>query len=284
MVTLYDQFEQPIDLDALKEEKAAPSLTGVRSVLSGHPSQGLTPKRLASILRESEAGDPFRYLELAEDMEEKDLHYLAVLSTRKRQVSQLTISVEPASDSADDVRNAEFLQNWLDREALEEELFDILDAIGKGYSITEIIWEFSERQWWPARLEHRDPRWFRFDPADGRTPMLRNDDGTLSHLDPFKFVCHFHRAKSGLPIRGGLARAAGWAYLFKNYDIKGWIAFAEVFGQPLRVGKFHPGATEEERAKLLSAVANIGRDAAAIIPQSPTRNESSVFRLLRGGA
>ena len=267
MVTLYDQFEQPIDLDALKEEKAAPSLTGVRSVLSGHPSQGLTPKRLASILRESEAGDPFRYLELAEDMEEKDLHYLAVLSTRKRQVSQLTISVEPASDSADDVRNAEFLQNWLDREALEEELFDILDAIGKGYSITEIIWEFSERQWWPARLEHRDPRWFRFDPADGRTPMLRNDDGTLSHLDPFKFVCHFHRAKSGLPIRGGLARAAGWAYLFKNYDIKGWMAFAEVFGQPLRVGKFHPGATEEERAKLLSAVANIGRDAAAIIPQ-----------------
>jgi phage gp29-like protein len=69
-------------------------------------------------------------------------------------------------------------------------------------------------------------------------------------------------------VRGGLARAAGWAYLFKNYVLKDWVTFAEVFGQPLRLGKYSPGATEADKQALLSAVANIGTDAAAIVPES----------------
>lgn len=87
-------------------------------------------------------------------------------------------------------------------------------------------------------------------------------------LLPYKFITHVAKAKAGLPIRGGLARAAGWSYLFKNYVLKDWITFAEVFGQPLRVGKYGNGATEQDKETLLQAVANIGTDAAAIIPES----------------
>jgi phage gp29-like protein len=87
-------------------------------------------------------------------------------------------------------------------------------------------------------------------------------------LAPFKFVVHVAKAKAGLPIRGGLARAAGWAYFFKQYVLKDWVTFAEVYGQPLRVGKYGPGATEQDKEALLRAVANIGTDAAAIIPDS----------------
>ena len=95
MVQLYDHLNRPIDMAKLRGEQAAPTLTGVRNILSGHPAQGLTPARLARLLREAEDGDATRYLELAEEMEEKDLHYLAVLGTRKRAVSQLDITVEP---------------------------------------------------------------------------------------------------------------------------------------------------------------------------------------------
>jgi phage gp29-like protein len=87
-------------------------------------------------------------------------------------------------------------------------------------------------------------------------------------LAPFKFVTHFAKAKAGLKIRGGLARAAGWAYLFKNYVLKDWVTFTEVFGQPLRVGKYHPGASEQDKQALLNAVSRIGTDAAAIMPES----------------
>ena len=87
---LYDAFGREVDLERLREEQAAPTMSGIRNIYSAmHPSAGLTPERLTVILREAEFGDPFLYLELAEEMEEKDLHYLAVLNTRKEAVCEL---------------------------------------------------------------------------------------------------------------------------------------------------------------------------------------------------
>lgn len=267
MAKLLDQYGRPVELTRLRQVQAEPTLSGVRSILSGHPAQGLTPARLTRLLHMAEQGDATAYLELAEEMEEKDLHYLSVLGTRKRAVAQLEINVESASDDPRDVENADLIRDWLGREELEDEMFDILDAIGKGFSVTEIIWDMSERQWWPARLKRRDQRWFEFDRDDGETLYLKGLSGA-EELWPFKYVTHFTAAKSGLPIRGGLARAAAWAYLFKNYDLKDWITYIEVHGQPLRVGKYHTGATEADKEVLLRAVANIGSDAAAIIPSN----------------
>ena len=258
---------QPIRRQLLKREIAAPTVTGVRPIIGDHPSAGLTPRRLANLLRSAEEGDAIAYLELAEDMEEKDLHYSSVMGTRKRAVAQLEVTVRAASDAADDEADAELIRQFLARDEIEDEVFDMLDAIGKGYSVTEIIWEETEGQWMPERLEWRLPQWFELDRDDGRTIWLRGDDGPEA-LPPWKFIVHCARAKSGLPIRGGLARIAAWAYLFKNYTLKDWVQFAEVYGQPIRVGKYHPGATEDERATLLRAVASIGTDAAAIIPES----------------
>ena len=87
MPTLYDADGNPIDKTRLVEEVAAPTVTGVRQILSGHPAQNLSPRRLAALLLAAEQGDAVAYLELAEEMEEKDLHYRSVLSTRKLQVS-----------------------------------------------------------------------------------------------------------------------------------------------------------------------------------------------------
>ena len=267
-VTLYDAYERPIDLSALKQEQATVNTTGVRQPVMEHPSVGLTPGRLAALLRESETGDPTRYLALAEEMEEKDLHYLGVIGTRKRQVSQLEITIEPASEDPDDIANAELVRPFIERSELQAELFDILDAIGKGFSVTEIVWDMSGKEWMPIRLDRVDPGWIRFDTDDRRTPRLLSDNGGTEELAPFKFITMFSTAKSGLPLRGGLARAAAWSYLFKNFNVKSWVQFSEVYGQPIRVGKFHSGASEDDKRTLLRAVSQIGRDAAAIIPQS----------------
>lgn len=118
----------------------------------------------------------------------------------------------------------------------------------------------------PTRLEWRFPQWFEFDRIGGMEILRRETEGPVP-LEPFKFIRHKVRAKSGLPIRGGLARAAAWGYLFKNYDIKDWVQFAETYGQPLRVGTYPAAASPEDRLTLLRAVAAIGTDAAAIIPE-----------------
>jgi phage gp29-like protein len=87
-------------------------------------------------------------------------------------------------------------------------------------------------------------------------------------LPPNKFIAHFHKAKSGLPIRGGLARAASWAWMFKTFSLKDWVIFCEVYGQPLRLGKYGPGASPADKETLFQAVSNIASDCAAIIPDS----------------
>ena len=283
MVQLLDQFGRPVQINRLREEQARPSLSSVRQIVGGHPAPGLTPARLAGLLRAAEHGVATAYLELAEEMEEKDLHYLSVMGTRKRAVAQLEITVESASDDKRDVENADLVREWLRREELEDEIFDILDAIGKGFSVTEIIWETSSKQWWPALLKRRDQRWFEFDREDGETIRLRGA-GEPEDLHPFKYIIHVTKAKSGIPIRGGLARAAAWSYLFKNYDIKDWVTYIEVHGQPLRVGKYHTGATEADKEVLLRAVANIGSDAAAIIPQSMLIEFVEATKQAGGGA
>ena len=67
--------------------------------------------------------------------------------------------IEPVSDAAEDVADAELCQTFFDRDSIENELYDLLDAIGKGYSVAEIIWDMSESQWMPDRLEWRLPQW-----------------------------------------------------------------------------------------------------------------------------
>ena len=256
------------DASQMAREVSGPTSFGVRNIQSGHPAQGLTPQRLGALLRSSEEGDATAYLELAEEMEEKDLHYLGVMQTRKRAVAQLPIDVVAADDSAEAEEDAQLVRaHILERDALEAELFDILDATGKGYSVTEILWRLSSNLWTPERLKWRDPRWFEFDQVDGETLLLKTTHGPVP-LAAAKYIVHQHQAKSGITIRGGLARAAAWGYLFKNYGMKDWVAFLDAYGSPLRVGRYDNGANEKDIRFLMQAVSALGSDAAAVFPKS----------------
>lgn len=265
---LLDAYGHPVRRDVLTTEVAAATMGGVRSPISGYPADGLTPITLADILRDADAGQPLRYLELAETIEERDPHYLGVLGTRRRSVSQIGITVDAASEDPQDEAIAQEIRTWLSRDELTDEIFDILDCIGKGFSMTEIIWDTSEGQWLPRALEWRDPRWFRFERSNLKTPVMIGDDGQEVPLEPFKFIFAQIKAKSGLTLRSGLARVAAWGWMFKMYTQRDWAIFSQTYGQPVRIGKFAAGASESDKATLFRAVANIAGDCAAIIPES----------------
>jgi phage gp29-like protein len=74
--------------------------------------------------------------------------------------------------------------------------------------------------------------------------------------------------KSGIPIRGGLARLVAWSYMGKMYTYKDWLAFIEICGLPIRIGRYNSTATPSDIDILKSAVANLGSDAAAVLPDS----------------
>ena len=87
-------------------------------------------------------------------------------------------------------------------------------------------------------------------------------------LDPYKWISHRAKLKSGLPVRGGLARLVAFGWICKAYTMKDWVAFIEVYGMPLRLGRYGNGATQEDKETLYRAVANIGTDAAAVLPET----------------
>lgn len=269
---LYDHRGDPIQTSDLKREHARASVASVRSPYRESVASKLTPSRLARLLRDADEGDTEAFLVLADEMEERELHYRSVLNTRKLSVTGQPVTVEAAGEDAKSVEIANAVRELVEDPVFEGLLFDLLDGFGKGYSVVEILWDTSGKRWQPKGYVHREARFFRFD--RDTLSMLRlvdmSDPVEGIPLAPFKYVVHTPKLKTGLPIRNGLARVAAAAYMLKSFTLRDWHAFMEVFGMPLRLGKYGPDATEDEKDTLLRAVTNIAFDAAGIIPESMT--------------
>ncbi len=270
MADLLDQFGTPIPsavIRAMREEIAPPGAQYGRPPLSGHLAFGIEPGRLGAVLRGADAGDSLGFMILAEEVEELFPHYAAVLAKRRRQVSQLPITIEAAAGDAAFETHADLVRDWVDGGVLQSALFDITDAIGKGYSIAEIMWDTTPGRIVPAALCYRPPRWFEVSYADGRTFQLRTETG-LTDLMEHKFLRHLHPSKSGLAVRSGLTRAVMFLWLYAGYTARDWAIFTQAYGLPIRVGRYGPEASETDKRVLWRAVSSIAGDVAAIIPKS----------------
>lgn len=268
--TLLDPHGRPVRRAELTKMQAEPGLTGVRQAFGPSVAPGLTPQRLAAILRACDDGNTHDYLVLAEEMEERDPHYASVLGVRKRAVSGVEPVVEPASEDPRDQKIAEDVRETIAMsDAFPDLIEDMLDALGKGFSAIEIDWKRGAQRWTPRAYIHRDQRYFRFDRATGRELRLidEQDPAEGIPLEPFKWIEHRTRLKSGLPARGGLARLVAFGWMCKAYTLKDWVAFIETYGLPLRLGRYGGEHSAQDIEKLFSAVANIGTDAAAVLPR-----------------
>ena len=234
---------------------------------SEYPSEGLTPVRLAEIFKEADAGDVLRQAELFEEMEEKDPHLFSQLQTRKNAVTGLDYEIIPFDpDDPRDKEIAEFVQDQIGGiEGFEDIMLDLLDAIGKGFAVSEIMWGYDGGHVVVNDIRSRYQKRFFWDQDD--VFRVRTDEVPAGiELPTNKFIIHKYKARSGHPSRAGVLRVVAWMYLFKNYTIKDWVAFCEVYGQPLRVGKYSQGASEDDKRALMQALAQIGTDAAGIFP------------------
>ncbi|MBI2313574.1 MAG: DUF935 domain-containing protein [Betaproteobacteria bacterium] len=268
MPQIIDQYGRPIERAVLAEPQSA-KLARLRLEYATHPSRGLTPQRLAAILEGAEAGELSAQADLFADMEEKDGHILAEMGKRKRALLTLPWDVvPPASASAAEKKLAEEVKEWLAaRTDFDDLLFDLMDAAGHAYSCIEIEWARLGRDWYPQRLHHRLPGWFQLDRTTRSELRLRDGSADGAALQPFGWIVHLHKAKSGHIARAGLHRALAWPYLFKNYGVRDLAEFLEIYGLPVRLGKYPAGAAASEKATLLKAVVEIGHNAAGVIPE-----------------
>ena len=238
---------------------------------SEYPSNGLTPVKLAEILKEADAGDVLRQMELFEEMEEKDPHLFSQLQTRKNAVTGLDFEIIPFSDDPRDKEIAAFIEEQLGgMEGFEDVENDLLDAIGKGFAVSEIMWGYDEGHVVVTQIKSRHQKRFFWDSLDDSFKVRTQEHSEGLLLPANKFIVHRYKARSGHTSRAGILRVVAWMYLFKNYDLKDWVSFAEVYGLPLRLGKYAPGASEADKVALMQALIQIGADAAGIIPDGTT--------------
>ncbi|MDP2153814.1 MAG: DUF935 domain-containing protein [Methylotenera sp.] len=267
MVAILDQHGQPIKKLELKESQTA-KVGGLHHEFAGHPSRGLTPIKLARIMENAEQGDIRAQHDLFLDMEEKDGHIFSEMSKRKRALLKISWDiVPPRNPSAKEKKiAAEAKELVMDIANIEDVILDALDAIGHGFSCQEIEWQLLGRTWLPKEITHRPQSWFKTDNETRTELRLRDNSMNGQALQPFGWVKHIHKAKSGYLARSGLHRVLAWPYLFKNYSVRDLAEFLEIYGLPLRLGKYPSGSGDDEKATLLRAVLAIGHDAAGIIP------------------
>lgn len=259
---------QPIKLKQLASEPQTAKLSALRSEFQDHPTRGLTPAKLARLYEDAEQGDLTAQARLAEDMEEKDAHLYAELSKRRQAMLTADWNLVPPTDAsaaekADCAALEAILRDELD---LDQLIIDLAEGILPGYSCIELEWEQTEGQW--RLTPHSRPAdWFTVAVDDRDTLRLRNNQPGGEALRPWGWITHKHPAKSGYLTRAGLVRVLGWPFLFRNLTARDLAEFLEIYGLPLRLGRYPNGATAEEKSTLMQAVVNIGHAAAGILPE-----------------
>jgi phage gp29-like protein len=283
MPRIVDINGNPIDLGRLAEPQTS-STAWLRREFDTHPAKGLTPERLAGVLLRGEQGDWLGQLDLASDIEERDGHAYAELSKRKQSIAALEWTLVPpkGATAAEKAQTAQLLE-WM--EALpdfEDLLLQMMDGVLYGLAAHAIAWRPQGRVRLPE-LEFCPQRWFVPDAARrgvllrSQTQMAPNPPGLEElapvmgePLAPLQWLVHTPASRNGYLARTPLVRVLAWPYLFKHYAVRDFAEFLEIFGLPLRLGKYPHGASEDEKLTLLRAVTDIGHNAAGIVPEGMT--------------
>ena len=268
---LYGPDGRPVRKGRLRSEQAPPSLASVRQPwMLDALAERLTPPLLAAALKAADAGETREMYTLAQELEERFVRYGAVLGVRRRAALGVEPAVEAASDEAADIALADEVREIARAPAFRRLLGQCLWGLGPGLAAIEILWDRSGPRWTPRKYLWRDPRWFRWDRADAsRLRVLSDEDQAEGvELEPFKWVVHAPGLRPGIPARGGLARPVAALFCLASWSLADWAGWLENYGRPIRIGKYGAGASEDDRAELQRAVAGLGSDAAATIPES----------------
>ncbi|MGU9776183.1 phage portal protein family protein [Salmonella enterica] len=268
---ILDMTGQPIKRDILREPQTAQTRY-LYGTFAEHPTTRLTPARLQQILAAAETGDLSAQADLFTDMEERDAHIFAEMQKRKRALLTVPYEIVPPpnatpEEQADTRWIAEFITEL---DAWDDLLVDMMDALGQGFSNIEINWQLYGREWFPAEFNYRPPSWFQLSPVDQNQILLKTETGQGEALRPFGWIEHRHKSRSGYVARAGLMRTLSWPYIYRTFGGQSLAELLEIYGVPIRIGKYPSGVGKTDKAALMKAVTELGRYAGGIMPAEMT--------------
>lgn len=246
-----------------------------------HLYMGILPTDDA-LLRTKGAGDVDFYRALVADD--------AVFSClQKRTLAQISRpwSIIPAAGVEAAPEIADILTQALTRARINAAVEGLMEALITGFSVFEIVWEYADGHWLPARFIGRDPSrfvWAQDTPLplplgevsrrsrDGeggytlhlktRTDMIRGEP-----VPPMKFIVHHARTRDGNPNGESLGRQLYWPVYFKKRAVIAWNKLNDRFGSPTPWGRYPRNASAEEKTTLADALAAFSNDGYIATPE-----------------
>jgi len=150
-------------------------------------------------------------------------------------------------------------------------LYDALDAIAKGYSVLEKVFDTGLPGFagaiWVRAVKPKDPAMFGFDVDEFlniKSLVLHVPGEAGIELPADKFVVYAYNKRYSQPYGESDLRAAYRHWRTKRALIDQWNAHLEKYASPAIVGKFQRGLSEEEQAALLDALDKVQRQSALI--------------------
>jgi len=216
---------------------------------------------------------------LYRDIEEKDGQVSSALETRKEGVLRRERKLIATSATAADEQRAQFAREvFAAIPNFENILYELLDAIGYGVSVAEILWEQEGSTVFIRDIRPRPPELFAFgDPGKPQTGPLRfarrspaagaaglNREGLLPE---HKFLIYSFHPRHGNRRGRPLLRRVFWPSWFKRQDLKFWLKFIEK-GTGSVVVRYPAGATDQDKQRALEAAEAINAETAVAIPEN----------------
>lgn len=196
----------------------------------------------------------------------RDAQVASQLQIRSLALQGCEWQVDPASDSVQHRREAQFVEKVLKEANFDRLTNDLMQAVITGYKPVEIMWQASEGQIWVSEFRARRPSRFVFDMQSNLRMLTTQNSFDGETLPPRKFFTWSFGGYDHNPYGTGLGFNLYWPCHFKKHDVKFWLTFCEKFGSPTVVGKYQAGTGEGERDKLLAACAAIQQETAVAIP------------------
>jgi phage gp29-like protein len=244
--------------------KGAFNLPVDQLVQGSYPSSGLTPHSLASYLKSADVGMVEEQAKLIQEMIEKDCHFGGLVTSRKTAVTQLDYKIMPFDNQPESATVAKFVEDAVYKNLSFDDLMEtLLDGIFYGYSFAELIWDLDQdNKSVIVDVKPIHPKLIRF--YRGETFLAIQ--GELTKLKDFK-TAKFFPNHSLYPSRSGVGRACTWVYLWKMWAVAFWNRYNEVYGMPVRLGRYSGGASQEDKDALVTALKSLGTDAAGVISE-----------------
>lgn len=197
----------------------------------------------------------------------RDDQVKSTFEQRVKAVISRPFVVSPGGDQPIDEEAAAWLTEELSRIGFDKVVSKMLYGNFYGYSVAEMLWEIRDGKVSIGKIKVRDRTRFRYD-KHRNLRLLTIEQPFEGELQPDRKYWTYSSGSDhdDEPYGMGLAHWLYWPVFFKRGGIRLWLRFLDKFSAPTKVGKYHAGATTEERDRLLGALAALEVDSGVAIP------------------